>query len=615
MAADVITLVNDLISQQRWDEAYTALKNFAAQQPNDPGIEYQMGVLCFNMGRFADAEMHLKTSLSISPNPEAHYHLGLTLLKEDRPQEAMPEFREACERKQDFAVGHLHWGLALSAMGKLSGALGQFNQAIKLNPNMASAYYQGGTACFKQGQLAEAVQYFQKACACEPNLGEAYNGLGVTLAEMGNFQDAVSCFDKAWQVDNTLAVVQRNWASALVKMGQFDEAIKHYQESVGVTARVLSAKDRAMAYNDWAVNLFRVNRFDEAAEKLVYAVDVDPSLIDAHMNLGLVRSSMHEYELASEAFEKALNLFPEQQEITMQSAIIFLLLGRYPEALERLAQLQAKGFKGKDLSYWLGYANLALGNTEAALEYFEGALLQDSENFLAMDALGCCLALDDKHADAVPKFEQCITTNPGYALGRLHLARSLEALNQTEHANEEYKMALSLDPNCLSAEKEVIENLLKASQFDAAMSRSLKILEISPLDPEATLALAKVMKVQNRINEAQELIEKLIQGNPGNGPAQVLAGQIYLTQGRFLDADERFRMASELFDGDCPLYYSWGKSLILMGFHELALEKFQKASEIDPYDADVYDAWGAALKHLGKFGEAAEVFKRASEYM
>jgi tetratricopeptide (TPR) repeat protein len=176
-------------------------------------------------------------------------------------------------------------------------------------------------------------------------------------------------------------------------------------------------------------------------------------------------------------------------------------------------------------------------------------------------------------------------------------------------------MALSLDPNCLTAEKEVIENLLKSSQFDAAMNRSIKILEISPLDPEATLSLAKVMKVQNRLPEAQELLEKLLGQNAENGPAQVLIGQIFLSQGRFLDADERFRTASEIYDGDCALYYSWGKSLILMGFHELALEKFQKASEIDPYDADVYDAWGAALKHLGKFGEAAEVFKRASEYM
>ena len=86
MATDVMNLVNDLISQQRWDEAYSILNRHASQQPNDPQIQYELGVLGFNMGRFADAEMHLKTSLSIfADSAEAHYHLGLTLLKEDQP--------------------------------------------------------------------------------------------------------------------------------------------------------------------------------------------------------------------------------------------------------------------------------------------------------------------------------------------------------------------------------------------------------------------------------------------------------------------------------------------------------------------------------------------------
>jgi superkiller protein 3 len=480
---------------------------------------------------------------------------------------------------------------------------------------MASAYYQAAIACHKQNQYPEAMQYFQKACAADPGLAEAYNGLGVTLAVMGNHADAVQCFSKAWQVDNSLAVVQRNWASSLVSMGQFDEAIKHYQESVGVTTRVLSAKDRALVYNDWAVNLFRVNRSDEAAEKLVYAVDVDPTLFDAHMNLGLVRSALHEYEMASEAFEKALVLFPDHQDLTMQLAISYLLSGRNVDALELMTKLAGKGYKNAEFSYWLGYANLAQGNTTAAAQNFEAALFQNQQNYLAMDAIGCCLMLENRHAEALARFEQSVSINPRYALGHLHLARSLETTNQNDRANQEYKIALSLDPNCLAAEKEVIEGLLKASQFELAMNRSLKLLEISPMDPDATLSLAKVLKSQNRLNEAQELLERTLVQSPDNGPAHVLAGQIYLSQGRFLDADEKFRVASELFEGDCTLYYSWGRSLVLLGFHELALEKFQKASEIDPYDADVYDAWGAALKHLGKFGEAAEVFKRASEYM
>lgn len=611
-----MSVVNDLISQQRWDEAYATLNRFSQQQPNDPQIEYELGVLCYNMGRYADAEMHLKTSLSIfADSPEAHYHLGLTLLKEERPQEAMPEFREACERKENFAVGHLHWGLALVAMGKLSGALGQFNQAIKLNPQMSSAYYQAAVACFNQGQYVEAVQYFQKTCSVSPNLGEAYNGLGVTLAAMGKYEDAVQCFAKAWQVDSSLAIVQRNWASALVQLGQVEEAIKHYQDAVGVTTRVLSAKERAVTYNDWGVNLYRANRMDEAAEKLVYAVDVDPNFTGAHLNLGLVRNSLQEFEMAAEAFDKALQISPDQPEIALQSAITYLMVGRYSEALDRLLQLQTKGLKSSDLDFWLGYANLALGNTQAAQEGFEKSIFQNSTNFMALDGLGCCFALNNQHAEAIDKFTQCLALNREYALGHLHLARSLDAVGRSDAAVLEYREAVTRDPKCLLPEKETIELLLRASHFEQVMERSLKLLEIAPMDSDAKLSLAKALRAQNKLTEALGLLEAMMQVDPRNGPALVLMGQIYLAQGRFLEADEQFRVSSELFDGDAPLYYSWGKALSLLGMHELALEKYAKASEIDPYDADVYEAWGAALKTLGRFGEAAEVFKRASEYM
>ena len=247
----------------------------------------------------------------------------------------MPEFREACERKQNFAVGHLHWGLALSAMGKLSGALVSSIRRSNSIPACLRLTTRQVLLVSIRDNFRKPCKYFQKACNVDPNLGEAYNALGVTLASMGNYQDAVQCFAKAWQVDNSLAVVQRNWAASLVQMGQVDEAIKHYQESVGVTARVLSAKERAMAYNDWAVNLYKVNRLDEAAEKLVYAVDVDPTFVDAHLNLGLVRTSLHEYELAAEAFEKALEANPDQTEIALNCAITYLLIGRYKEALDR----------------------------------------------------------------------------------------------------------------------------------------------------------------------------------------------------------------------------------------------------------------------------------------
>lgn len=609
-------LVKDLITQDRWDEAHSVLIRHARQTRGDPEVEYSLGVLCFNMGRFDESERHLKNALAINPDyADAFYQLGLCLLKQNRSQEAMTHFRDACERKPGFAVGHLHWGLALSSMGSHRGALGQFRQAIKLSPQMAAAHYQAGISSFQLDQYMEASQHFQAATEADPKLAEAFNGLGTSLCALGKFSEALLHFANAVEVDNQYALAHRNWAAALVQLQRLDEAVKHYQEAIGLSPQSMTASERAVIYNDWGANLFRQNKLEQASEKFFQAVDVDPAMEAARLNLGLVNMAMGEYEYAAEVFEKGLEINYADVELTMYCCVNLLILGRFDEAFEKLNKIEKMGLSHPDLYLWLGYAHLGAGRSPAAEVSFEKALAISANNYLAIDGWGCALALAGKHEAAVEKFKQCIAVNDGYGLGHLHLSRSLEGIGQIEVARHEYREAIVRDPLCLVPQKEALDKLLEAHQFDFVMQQSMRMLDVLPHDVEAKLALAKALKAQNRTNESLHLLQELINERPDNGPSRVLAGQIFLSKGRFAEADEMFRVASELFDGDSSLFFCWGKTLALLGLHELALEKYRKASEIDPYDGDTYEAWGATLKSLGRFSEAAEVYKRAAQYI
>ena len=616
VAAKIMQLVNDLIGQGRWDEAHSVLIRYAQQQPGDPQIEFQLGNLCFNTGKLADAERHYKTTLSANNNfTEAHYRLGLTLMKDGRPAEAMACFREACEQNAGFAVGHLHWGLALSQMGSYRGAIGQYSQAIKLAPQMVVAYYQAGVASHQLGLYEDALNYFQQAGNMDPQLAEAFNGQGITLCALSRPADAIAMFERAWQLNNNLGAVKRNWASALVGLGKVDEAARHYQEAINLAPKILDAKERALIYNDWAVILFQQGRTEEAADKLRQAVDVDPGLAAARVNLGMVHNSLGEHDLAAESFDKALDASPEDGEICMHSGIACLFQRRYDDALERFAQAQAKGFKSTLMNLWMGYAQIALGHLDVAERHFQKAAEEDGQNYLVYDGWGLCLALMGRHGEALDRYAQCLQIKPVFGLCHLHAARSLEALGRANESKGEYRIAVQQDPACLSPEKEALEKLIAVSQFDLVLSKSLKLLEIAPSDLDAQLAMAKALKAQNRHGECLDVLNSLIKEHPDCGPAFGLIAQVHLAQGNLVEADERFRAASLLFEGDAPLYFAWGKTLTMLGLHELALEKFQKSSEIDPYDSDVYESWGATLKSLGRFQEAAEVYKRAAEYI
>ena len=612
--------VQELVSQGRWADAYQLLSQNAPEQESDPIVQFHLGVIAYNMGDHQTAETHLRKSVAIYPdNADVYYQLGLALLKGGRVQEAVAQFRVACERKPNFAVGHLHLGITLLALGQLNEALEQFINATRIMPTLGAGHYQAGLASLMMGQFVEALEYFKRATNVDPTLTEAFIGMGQTFTAMANFDDAVNAFSNAFSLEPDDQNLRKMWAASLMNAGRFDDAVRQYQEIINLGPNV-GARERAMAYNDWGVCLYRQQRLEEAAEKLVHAVDVDASLTEARINLGLLQLRLHEYELANETFERVLSEQPENMQAMLYLAVTLLFAGRGKEALNSLLELQrvsTTGPKPPDLELWTGFASLSLGDVDMAGRSFERVLQVEPRNYLALDGLGCCYAATNQHEQALERFGACLSVKRDYALGHMHAARSLEAAGDADAAKQEYEIALKYDRDVLLPHKDALEILLQASEFSAVMTKSVKLLEIAPDDIDAKIALSKALKAENHPEEALELLGRVLNDDPNNGMAHTLAGQIFMNQGRLVEADDMFRKASDSLqgDGDAGLFYSWGKTLALLGLHDLAIEKYQKASEIDPYDGDVYDAWGALLKLLGRFAEAAEVYKRAADYL
>ncbi len=615
MAAQLMQMISELALQGRWDEAHKALTEYSAELPDDPLVQYQLGQLYFNLGDFEQAITHLTRSLSLSGgNPDVQYQLGLALLKAGKPEEAIPLFHQVIERKPNFVLGHLHWGIALAATGNVKEALEQFLRVVKINPNLAIGQYQAALMNLAMGQLPEAHQLFKRTSQLDPNWAAAFIGMGQTHMAMGNANEAISCFATASSIEPEDNGIRKSWAATLLTAGRYDEAIRIYQSIINFGAKV-SARERAMAYNDWGVALFRQGKLEEAAERLLQAAAIDPAVLDSRINLGLIHLMLQEHDLALETFENARQNAPDSPILLMYIAIAELFKGLPDEALAKLKQLRSDNFGHPDLDLWLGYASIAAGQIGDAEQFLEQALKADQRNYLALDALGCCFAAKGEHDKALQQFGMCLNLKRDYGLGHLHAARSLEAIGEAQTAKAEYAAAVSMDKHVLLPEKEVIEHLLSTSQFDAVLHKSQKILALKPDDSDAKLALAKALKEANQYNDALAILESMLGEEPQNGPAYVLAGQIFLAEGRFVEADDMFRKAADLYEGDAPLYYSWGKTLALLGLHELALEKYARAADIDPYDGDVYEAWGEALKYLGRYSEASAVYKRATDYL
>lgn len=88
-------------------------------------------------GETDDAEKQLRTALKLEPNNRrAHNNLGLVLTSQERPDEALREFRKAGCNK---AEAHANLGFALALQGNMSQAEEAYQSALVADPNLRSA--------------------------------------------------------------------------------------------------------------------------------------------------------------------------------------------------------------------------------------------------------------------------------------------------------------------------------------------------------------------------------------------------------------------------------------------------------------------------------------------
>jgi len=77
-------------------EASELIKASLAKEPSNSSTMDSWGWALYKQGKYKDAEAALRTALTLSPySPEVHKHLGETLLKLERLQEALDEWERA----------------------------------------------------------------------------------------------------------------------------------------------------------------------------------------------------------------------------------------------------------------------------------------------------------------------------------------------------------------------------------------------------------------------------------------------------------------------------------------------------------------------------------------
>jgi tetratricopeptide (TPR) repeat protein len=223
------------------------------------------------VGTWRDSESLWARALSVTTdNHTAHYHMGVTLARAERIDEAIEHFREA----------------------------------LRIRPRYGKAHYGMAAALSRKGRRQEAEPYWLEAARLRPRHARTHLGLGLHFAGLDRHAEAVQAYERALELDATLHDARLNLGLSLNKLGRFEEARSELERMLSVRRRHPGAM-QALGFA-----LLNLECFEEAERHLLRALEIRPNYTEARMTLAAVYLRQQRDEEAASVLRKVLDRNP-----------------------------------------------------------------------------------------------------------------------------------------------------------------------------------------------------------------------------------------------------------------------------------------------------------------
>ncbi|MFQ5897623.1 MAG: tetratricopeptide repeat protein, partial [Candidatus Methylomirabilia bacterium] len=157
-------------------------------------------------------------------------------------------------------------------------------QEAQLNELRARAAYDTALRDLSENRFSTALASLRQAVSLDPEQPRYHNTLGLVHLDLKDLPEAMAAFEKAIALDPEYAEAHQNLGVALAQSGRYDEAIKQYQTALALplyTNPDTAYYNLALAYRD-------VGRLKEAEDALRRALKLEPTMVAAYFQLGVI---------------------------------------------------------------------------------------------------------------------------------------------------------------------------------------------------------------------------------------------------------------------------------------------------------------------------------------
>ncbi len=441
-----------------------------------------LGASLSSAGALKEAESSFRHATSIAPEgPQGHELLASLLDQLRRADEAETEWKTALNLNRNSVVA-LH-GLAqhLLARGNYAGAVKLLqdapvnNEAIALD--LINAYGKGGS-------LLEAENTAKKALEQLPSSFPLTQTLAGILVDLGKFKEAISLTDEFATAHHENLAAQRLLLHLLFTGNDLERA-----KPVAQTLLSRLPLDPFVLYVNGTLER-QAGNYAGARTHLERSIALDPSLDDAHYNLGLALSKLNDRAGARKEFEKSLALADHDPEVHFQLSRVLRSLGEQDKA-------------------------------DKQLQLFRDATEEQSRRSVAQSkAIAAEKELTGGDANkAVTLYNEALQETPDDALLDFKLAMALDKTGDTKAERVALEKAVQIDPAMAIAQNQLGYLAVRSGDSATAEEHFRDAVRAAPAYAEAWVNLAATLAMESKIPEAQRAVESALKADPDNANA------------------------------------------------------------------------------------------------
>jgi len=360
----------------------------ARENPQDAGSAGRLGmvlhayqlhdeaVACYERARLLDPE----------PFPWIYYLAKIRAAQGDDAQLALELYRKAVELNQAYLPARLQFIDALLQSGMIDEAGRDIAPLLEDRSDLAWVHYLAGRVKQAQGEINEAAREYQLACNLAPRFGPAHYALGLAYRRLGRPQEAQA----------HLQLYRENQASIPPIDDPLMEAIEDLK--LGYYHLVNEGK-----------RLYDKGRIDEAFANYTRAVDLNPRLIHAHVNLISIYAMRGDFQAAGNHYQAAVAVNPHLGEAHYNYGLALSQQKMYPQAEQMFRKAIRYSPYFADAYNNLGATLDAQGNLAEAEENYRKAIENNPAHREAYFSLGRIAVKRDKPQEAIKFFLQSLT--------------------------------------------------------------------------------------------------------------------------------------------------------------------------------------------------------------